>query len=64
MQIHYQICSRCVMMKSDPDIVFDDQGICNHCKNWYVSVNVAFSRRRCKSPVDASDSTYQGEGKE
>ena len=24
------------MDTSDPDIVFDDQGICNHCKNWHV----------------------------
>lgn len=28
----YQICNRCVMDTTDPDIVFDDQGICNHCK--------------------------------
>ena len=27
-----QICVRCVMDSSDPQIVFDDQGICNHCK--------------------------------
>ena len=28
----YQICLRCVMDTSDPDIVFDENGICNHCK--------------------------------
>lgn len=27
----YQICSRCVMDTSDPNIIFDDNGICNHC---------------------------------
>lgn len=27
----YQICTRCVMDTSDPDIVFDENGICNHC---------------------------------
>lgn len=27
----YQICTRCVMDTSDPDIGFDDQGVCNHC---------------------------------
>ena len=28
----YQMCSRCIMdTKDDPDIVFDLQGICNHC---------------------------------
>jgi len=29
----YQICTRCVMDTTDPDIVFDENGICNHCKN-------------------------------
>jgi N-acetyl sugar amidotransferase len=29
----YQICTRCVMDTTDPDILFDDNGICNHCTN-------------------------------
>lgn len=29
----YQMCSRCVMDTTDPDIVFDDKGVCNHCKS-------------------------------
>ncbi|NOU18349.1 MAG: N-acetyl sugar amidotransferase [Bacteroidales bacterium] len=29
----YKICSRCVMDTSDPDIVFDENGCCNHCTN-------------------------------
>ena len=28
---HYQVCTRCVMDTSDPDIGFDDRGVCNHC---------------------------------
>lgn len=28
---NYQICTHCIMDTSDPDIVFDEQGICNHC---------------------------------
>lgn len=28
----YQICTRCVMDTSDPNIVFDSNGVCNHCK--------------------------------
>lgn len=39
----YQICSRCVMDTTDPEITFDAQGVCNHChefdavtsKNWF-----------------------------
>jgi len=27
----YRMCSRCVMDTTDPDIVFDGQGVCNHC---------------------------------
>jgi N-acetyl sugar amidotransferase len=27
----YQICTRCIMDTSEPEIVFDDQGVCNHC---------------------------------
>jgi len=29
----YQICKRCVMDTTDPDIEFDENGVCNHCKN-------------------------------
>lgn len=28
----YQICKRCVMDTTDPQIVFDEDGVCNHCK--------------------------------
>lgn len=27
----YRICVRCVMDTSDPEIVFDEAGVCNHC---------------------------------
>ena len=30
----YQICNRCVMDTSDSDIVFDSEGICNHCTDF------------------------------
>lgn len=29
----YQICTRCVMDTTDVDIVFDEGGVCNHCKD-------------------------------
>ena len=31
MKTHQQTCSRCVMDATDTEIVFDDQGVCNHC---------------------------------
>lgn len=30
----YQICTRCIMDTSDPEIVFDENGVCNHCKRY------------------------------
>jgi N-acetyl sugar amidotransferase len=30
----YQICTRCVMDTTDPDIVFSDDGACNHCEHY------------------------------
>lgn len=30
----YQICTRCIMDTTDPDITFDDQGICSHCHGY------------------------------
>lgn len=29
------ICSNCVMDTSDPKIVFDDRGVCDHCRTFY-----------------------------
>lgn len=29
----YQICNRCIMDITDPEIVFDENGVCNHCTN-------------------------------
>lgn len=30
----YQVCVRCVMDTTDPEIQFDSQGVCNHCRNF------------------------------
>lgn len=39
----YEICSRCVMDTSDPEIQFDAEGVCNHCRSFSerVSTRVA-----------------------
>jgi len=29
-----KICSKCTLDTTDPDIVFDEEGICNHCKSF------------------------------
>jgi len=30
----YRICTRCVMDTTDPEIVFDENGVCNHCHTY------------------------------
>lgn len=30
----YQICTRCIMDTSDPDISFNEEGVCSHCINF------------------------------
>lgn len=47
MGIKYQICNRCVMDTTDKDIVFDENGICNHCKR---AVSILNSEPFCLSP--------------
>ncbi|MDR7866275.1 MAG: N-acetyl sugar amidotransferase [Sporomusaceae bacterium] len=34
----YQICTRCIMDTSDPEITFDENGVCNHCHNFDVNI--------------------------
>jgi len=34
MSREYQICTRCIMDTTDPDIVFDEKGECNHCRSY------------------------------
>lgn len=31
---HYQICAKCIMDTTDPDIQFDDNGVCHHCTTY------------------------------
>jgi N-acetyl sugar amidotransferase len=40
----YGICTRCVMDTSDPDITFDINGVCNHCRNHDRVVRKTFLR--------------------
>ncbi len=35
----YQICSRCIMDTSDPEIVFDQNGFCNHCTQALIKIS-------------------------
>ncbi len=39
----YQICTRCIMDTSDPEIVFDENGVCNHCKLYDMQAQYVFN---------------------
>ena len=53
----YQVCTRCVMDTSDPQITFDAEGVCSHCtrfttvssRDWYPNEE---GRRRWKAIAD------------
>ena len=32
----YQQCVRCIMDTTDPEIQFDDAGVCNHCRTYFT----------------------------
>lgn len=34
MASEYQICTRCIMDTTDPGILFDENGVCNHCRDY------------------------------
>ncbi|MEO9023066.1 MAG: N-acetyl sugar amidotransferase [Ginsengibacter sp.] len=34
----YQICTRCIMDTSDPDIMFNEEGVCSHCKRYDIEL--------------------------
>ena len=38
----YKICNTCVMDTSDPDITFNNQGVCSHCENFYNEIKPAW----------------------
>ncbi|WP_036513261.1 N-acetyl sugar amidotransferase [Nitrincola nitratireducens] len=38
MNTKYQVCTRCIMNTSDPNIAFNDEGICNYCNNFEATI--------------------------
>jgi N-acetyl sugar amidotransferase len=49
----YQICNRCIMDTSDPEISFDDQGNCNHCNSAFeLAAKVWFPDERGSKILD------------
>ena len=35
----YKVCTRCVLDTTDPEIIFDEKGQCNHCTDYYNRIS-------------------------
>jgi N-acetyl sugar amidotransferase len=63
----YQICIRCVMDTTDPEIQFDKNGVCNHCRGYEEAVQlymVPEARREAALHKLVAEIKAYGRGKE
>jgi N-acetyl sugar amidotransferase len=51
MEKDYQVCTRCIMDTSDPEIIFDENGVCNHCKLYDSQAQYIFTEDKLKEVV-------------
>jgi len=60
----HQICTRCIMDTTDPEIRFDDKGICNHCLEFDEVISKRwFPNKEGKKKLDAILDKIKIEGK-
>ena len=63
----YQICTRCIMDTSDPNIAFDDAGLCEYCHNFDEQIKPNWhTDERGAAELDQIAATIRkaGEGKD
>lgn len=63
----YQICTRCIMDTSDPNIAFDDAGLCEYCHNFDEQIRPTWhTGEQGSAELDriAADIRKAGEGKD
>lgn len=62
--IEYRICTNCVMDTSDPNILFDENGVCDHCHDFETSVKPNWhTDERGKKQLNKIISKIKSEGK-
>ncbi len=60
----YRICTRCIMDTSDPEIVFDEDGVCNHCHTFdYAMKTCVFTGDQGRERLDAIMRQIKQEGR-
>ncbi len=57
----YQICSKCIMDTSDAEIVFDEEGVCNHCHDAERKLREIEEKRR-SFDIDAFAARVKADG--
>ena len=58
------MCTRCIMDTSDPDIEFDENGFCNHCRSYFDHIEHLRMTGECSSEkLDEIVKTIRKEGK-
>jgi len=65
--MEYKVCTQCVMDTTDPEISFDEKGICNHCQTYEVrkdSKQIKPERREEMLKKLVQDIKNKGDGNE
>ena len=66
----YRMCTKCIMDTSDPEITFDDDGICCHCKTYEAKASAGLYQGKAGRDMlnkligKGDDSTDIAEGSE
>ena len=61
----YQICTRCIMDTTDPNIEFDENGVCNHCRQYdKLAEKHLFTNGIGKKKLDQITSKIKQRGKD
>ena len=61
----YQICVHCIMDTSDPNIVFDEEGQCEYCNNFFSTIQPRwYIDQRCETALQLLADKIRQEGKD
>lgn len=65
MSQEYRLCTRCVMDTTDPEISFDENGYCNHCRHFFEEIkdHLWLPNEKGKRILDNTLSRIKSDGK-
>lgn len=64
--LEYRVCVRCVMDTTDPDITFDEAGVCSHCHGFEANIRPHWkpnAEGAARLQATLADIKREGEGK-